>query len=242
MTERGPLRRALRRAGEWSWPYVAAGKAGAGFMHLVRGTTSLTMEPGNPFDIYADLKPFIITTWHGQHLMVTWLMRPDTPTRALVSKSRDGDLSAAFMGNFGIKAVRGSGGRKRSDSIEKGGARAFLQLKRALDEGDNVATIADISKTVARRCGQGVIALARASGRPIIPMGFATSRWWNLNSWDKATFHLPFSRGAAVAGRPIPVPRDADDSVMEVKRLEVEQAINAAVDRAYQLVGKNREW
>jgi hypothetical protein len=29
---------------------------------------------------------------------------------------------------------------------------------------------------------------------------------------------------------------------MEAKRLEVEQAINAAVDRAYQLVGKNREW
>jgi lysophospholipid acyltransferase (LPLAT)-like uncharacterized protein len=242
MADSGVARRDSGGARQSSWPFVAAGKAGAAFMRLVRATSSLTFEPGNPFEIYADIRPFIITTWHGQHLMVALIVREDSPLRALVSRSRDGDMSATFLGSFGLKAVRGSGGRNRRASVEKGGARAFLQLKRALDEGDSVATIADISNTVRRRCGQGVIALARASGRPIIPMGFATSRYWAMNTWDKATIHLPFSRAAVTAGSPIFVPSDADDVAMEATRQEVERGINAAVDRAYEMVGRNREW
>lgn len=239
---RGAVRKVLRGMRDWSWPYVAAGKTSAAYMRLVRATTPIVFEPGNPFDIYADRTPFILTGWHGQHLMVTLLMRPGDRARALVSKSRDGDLSANFMGSFGIEAIRGSGGRDRRYTVEKGGARAFLQLKRSLDEGVSIATIADISNTVARRCGDGVIALARASGRPVIPMGFATSRWYAMNTWDKATIHLPFSRGAAVVGEPVEVPRDADAALLEAKRQEVERRINGAIDRAYEIVGKRREW
>ena len=97
-------------------------------------------------------------------------------------------------------------------------APGFLQLKRSLDEGVSIATIADISNSVARRCGEGVIALARASGRPIVAMGFATSRWIELKSWDRATIHLPFSRGACVVAEPVDVPRHADEALMEAKR------------------------
>lgn len=238
----GVVRSAIRRARDWDWPFIAAGKTAAGYMRLVRATTPIVFEPGNPFEVYADRAPFILTTWHGQHLMVTLLMRRGDRARALVSKSRDGDISANFMGSFGIEAIRGSGGRNRRSTIEKGGARALLQMKRSLDEGVSIATIADISNTVARRSGDGVIALARASGRPIIPIGFATSRWYAMKTWDKATIHLPFGRGAVVLGDPIEVSRDADAVLAEEKRQEVERGINTAVDRAYEIVGKKREW
>lgn len=230
----------LRRVVDGPAPWVAAGKTAAGYMRLVRTTTPITFEPANPFEAYADRAPFILTTWHGQHFMVAFIVRAGYRLCALVSKSRDGDASAAFMGSFGIEAIRGSGGRDRKRTLEKGGARAFLQLKKALDQGASVATIADISNTVARRCGDGVIALARASARPIIPMGFATRRWMELSTWDRATIHLPFGRGAVVAGQPISVPRDADEVVMEAKRVEVEQAIDAACRRAYEIVGRQR--
>jgi len=241
--KRGPsaASRLLRRVGESPGLWNAAGKIGATYMRLVRATTPLTFEPGNPFDVYADRAPFILTGWHGQHFMVTFMMRPGDRARALVSKSRDGDASAAFMGSFGIEAIRGSGGRDRKRTIEKGGARAFLQLKKSLDEGVSIATIADVSNSIARRCGEGVIALARASGRPIIAMGFATSRWVELPSWDRATIHLPFSKGAAVVAEPVDVPRDAGDALMETKRLEVEAHINAAMARAYEIVGRRRD-
>lgn len=239
---RTAVRSAIRTARDWDWPFIAAGKTAAGYMRLVAATTPIVFEPGNPFEIYAGRAPFILTGWHGQHLMVTLMMRRGDRARALVSKSRDGDVSANFMGSFGIEAIRGSGGRDRRRAVEKGGARAFLQLKRSLDEGVSIATIADISNTVARRCGDGVIALARASGRPIIGMGFATSRWYAMHTWDKATIHLPFSRGAAVVSEPVEVPRDAGPALMEEKRQEVERRLNAAVDRAYEIVGKKREW
>jgi lysophospholipid acyltransferase (LPLAT)-like uncharacterized protein len=239
---RDTMRRVVRRARDSTWPFVAAGKAGAGFMRFVRATSAMTVEPGNPFDIYADRQPFILSTWHGQHLMLGLLMRPENPTSALISKSRDGELQTAFFGSFGIKPIRGSGGRDRLRAIEKGGARGFLQLRRALDDGESVAIVADIPNTVRRRCGPGIVTLARASGRPIIPLGFATSHWYGLNTWDKATIHLPFSRAAMVIGPPVEVPGDADDSLLEAKRKEVERDINAAMDRAYELVGRNREW
>jgi lysophospholipid acyltransferase (LPLAT)-like uncharacterized protein len=239
---RTAVRGAIRRARAWDWPFVAAGKTAAGYMRLVGATTPIVFEPGNPFEIYADRAPFILTGWHGQHLMVTLMMRRGDRARALVSKSRDGDISANFMGSFGIEAIRGSGGRDRKYTVEKGGARALLQMKRSLDDGVSIATVADISNTIARRCGDGIIALARTSGRPIICMGFATSRWYAMNTWDKATIHLPFSRGAAVVAEPIEVPRDADATLLEEKRREVERRINAAVDRAYEIVGKKREW
>jgi lysophospholipid acyltransferase (LPLAT)-like uncharacterized protein len=237
---RRALRPVLRRTRESALPWTVGGKIGAAYMRLVRATTPLTFEPGNPFEIYADRAPLILTGWHGQHFMVTFLMRHGDRARALVSRSRDGDASAAFMGSFGIEAIRGSGGRNRKRSIEKGGARAFLQLKKSLDEGVSIATIADISNSVARRCGEGVIALARASGRPIVAMGFATSRWIELKSWDRATIHLPFSRGACVVAEPVEVPRHADEALMEAKRVEVEARINAAMARAYEIVGRQR--
>ena len=241
-TGRQLWRTTLKRVGNTPSLWRAAGTLGAGFMRLVYATTSFTIEPGSPFDIYRDLAPFILTTWHGQLLMAPRLVRKGVRVRGLVSKSRDGDLSAAYLGSFGVEVVRGSGGRDRRYTVEKGGVRAFLLLKKSLEEGVSVATTADVSNTVRRHCGEGVVALARLTGRPVIPMGFATSHWFALRSWDRATFHLPFSRGAIVAGAPVFVPADADEAAFEAKRLEIERGVNAAVDRAYALVGKTRDW
>jgi lysophospholipid acyltransferase (LPLAT)-like uncharacterized protein len=232
---------ALRRAGETAWPWQAAGKVGATYMRAVRATSPLKYEPGNPFEIYAADAPFILTVWHGQHFMVPFLLRDGDRMRALISKSRDGDASAAYLGSFGIEPIRGSGGRDPRRQIEKGAVRGFLQLKKSLDDGITVGTIADVSNTVARRCGEGIIALARSSGRPIVGLGFATSRWLELNSWDRATVHFPFSKGACAVTAPIYVPRGASAETLEAKRIEVERSLNTAMSRAYEMVGRHRD-
>jgi hypothetical protein len=48
--------------------------------------------------------------------------------------------------------------------------------------------------------------------------------------------NLPFSRGAAVLGTPINVPPDADSAALEACRKQVEDSLNAATARAYELV------
>jgi lysophospholipid acyltransferase (LPLAT)-like uncharacterized protein len=235
-------RRALKRAGNSPVLPRLGGHIAAAYMRFVRLTSSFVIEPADPFDLYRDRSPFIIALWHGQQLMIVYLLGPGRRMRGLVSKSNDGELSATYLGSFGMEIIRGSGGRNRLHTTEKGGVRAFLALKKSLDEGVTIGTVADISNTVRRRCGLGIVSLARASGCPVVPLGMATSHWIGLNTWDRATIHLPFSRGACAVGVPIMVPRDADDTMMEQKRLEIELGLNAVTDRAYAMVGKSRNW
>ena len=83
----------------------------------------------------------------------------------------------------------------------------------------------------------GVILLARLSGRPIISAAIATSRRKVLEkSWDKTTINLPMGRRALAIGEPVYVPADADAGMMEMKRREVTDRLNAATERAYALV------
>ena len=99
---------------------------------------------------------------------------------------------------------------------------------------------ADVPK-VSRVAGLGIVKLAQMSGRPIYPVAIATSRRIVLDNWDRTAINLPFGRGAVVAGAPIHVPHDADDATLELARRAVEEALNAATARAYELVDGTAE-
>jgi lysophospholipid acyltransferase (LPLAT)-like uncharacterized protein len=105
----------------------------------------------------------------------------------------------------------------------------------ALAEGYSVALSADVPK-VARVVGSGIIKLAQISGRPIYPVAIATSRRIVLDNWDRTTINLPFGRGAGVGPDPVRVASDADDAALENARLLLEERLNTATRRAYELV------
>jgi lysophospholipid acyltransferase (LPLAT)-like uncharacterized protein len=88
--------------------------------------------------------------------------------------------------------------------------------------------------------GLGIIKLAQASGRPIYPSAIATSRRVVLDNWDRTTINLPFSRGAGVAAEPLNVAPDADEAVLEAARRVLEERLNAATRRAYEIVDQPR--
>ncbi|HVL72764.1 MAG TPA: DUF374 domain-containing protein, partial [Beijerinckiaceae bacterium] len=119
---------------------------------------------------------------------------------------------------------------------EKGGASALRAMLRALAGGEMVVLTADVPK-IARVCGPGIVALARLSGRPIVPVAVVTSRRLVFKSWDRASIGLPFGRGAIVLGAPIFVPRDADEAALEQARRAVEEGLDRVHGRAYALVG-----
>jgi hypothetical protein len=61
--------------------------------------------------------------------------------------------------------------------------------------------IADISKGESRQAGEGIVRLAKISGRPIVPVALATSRRNVLErTWDKTTINLPFGTPLRQAG------------------------------------------
>jgi 3-deoxy-D-manno-octulosonic-acid transferase len=87
--------------------------------------------------------------------------------------------------------------------------------------------------TCSRRCGLGIVTLARLSGRPIVPTAIASSRYCSLHTPNRYTINFPYSQLALVVGKPMFIPRDAETEELEHCRQRVETALNEVTDKAY---------
>jgi lysophospholipid acyltransferase (LPLAT)-like uncharacterized protein len=207
----------------------------ARYLGLVQRTNSFVMEPPDAYERIGPLMPVIAAMWHGQHFMIHFARRAGDPAASLVSRSADGEINALALRHLGVRAIRGSGARGR-DPRHKGGAHALRAMLRALEAGEMVVMTADVPK-IARICGEGIVTLARLSGRPIVPVAVVTSRRIDFKSWDRASLGLPFGRGAMVLGAPIFVARDADAAALAEARRAVEDGLDQAHERAYAMLG-----
>jgi lysophospholipid acyltransferase (LPLAT)-like uncharacterized protein len=223
-----------KRLREAPWVTASAGALVAQYLRLVWRTNTFVWEPHDLYDHVAPDLPAIVTMWHGQHFMAPFLRRSEHRVKALISSHRDAEINAIAAKRLGTESIRGSGAPSR-EFVRKRGVPAFLEMRAALDDGWIVMMTADVPK-VARVAGRGIVLLAAASGRPILPFGIATSRRIELRNWDRSAVNLPFGRGAMVLGDIVRVPPDADEQAMEEYRRAVEASLNAATARAYELV------
>ena len=210
----------------------------AAWLRLVHATSRLVNDPAEGYARVEGHYPAIVALWHGQHFMVPLVKRKKDPFRALVSRSGDGHLNSVAAECLGVEVVRGSGGRNRAKTLTKGGIAALKNLVSTLAEGIGVVMTVNVPKTGARECGLGVVTLAKLSGRPIIPAAYASSLRIDLDSWDKASINMPFSRASFVIGDPIYVDKDADADELERMRKLVEGALNKVTAEAYGLLDK----
>ena len=228
----------LRRLTTAFWFQKTVGVIAAEYLRLVWNTTRFRLEPP---DIYESIKPdlpVIIAMWHGQHFLMPFIRHKTHRAKTLISHHRDGAMNAAAANWLGVETVRGSGTHS-PDFDKKGGTSAFREMLTALDDGYSVALTADVPK-VARVCGHGIVKLASMSGCAIYPIAIATHRRRELNNWDRSAVPLPLGRGARIAGRPVRVPRDAGDAELEAARRAVEESLNAATARAYEIADRKR--
>jgi len=237
----GAFRRRSKRLGRrlLSKPAVhaAAGWLVYAALRFIHGTQKGVSGSSDFTKVLTEEHPAIVALWHGQHLLAPFFRPRTLPYVALLSRNADAEINASVVERFGIRTVRGSGGRVRNAVSQKGGARALIVLRRMLGEGTGVCMIADVPKGTPREAGLGIVTLARLSGRPIVPSAAVTSRRHVIaKSWDQTAIPLPFGRLAVVLGEPIFVPADADAAVMEMKRAEVTRAIEAANAKAQALV------
>jgi hypothetical protein len=214
----------------------AVGAVGAWYLRLVWHTSRITYEPATLYERVQ--MPAIIAMWHGQHFLTPFIKRNEARHRAkvLISRHRDGEVNARAAERLGIGTIRGSGAHN-GEFHRKGGAAAFTEMLDALKAGYNVALTADVPK-VARVVGLGVVKLAQHSGCPIYAIAIASSRRIELDNWDRTAINLPCSRIALAASDAIYVARDADDAALESARQDVENALNRATARAYDIVDR----
>jgi hypothetical protein len=219
-----------------SWVQRAVGILAAEFLRLVWLTNKFNIDPPDAYERAELRMPIILAFWHGQHFMTPFIKRKKSyRVKVLISRHRDGEFNAITAERLGIGTIRGSGDHGSAFN-RKGGVGAFKEMVRAQAENYNVALTADVPKR-SRVAGLGIIMLARETGRPIMPIAMATSRFVRLNNWDRTTINLPFGRGAMVGDEMIVVPPDADGETMEKLRAQLEAALNEVTGRAYAQVG-----
>ena len=220
-----------------SGPVVAFGSAiAAAYIRLVYNMSEVRRDPPDTDAKLFSEHPQIFAMWHGQFGMLPKI-KPDRPAdvAAMVARHGDAELIGAVLKRFGMWLIRGAGaGRRRRD---RGGAVAFRGALTALQHGTTVAMTADFAPGPARKAGDGIVMLAKLSGRPIVPCAMATSRFIALKSWSAFTINLPFSKLGIVVGDPVRVPEDADSATLEAARIAVERGLNQATARAYDLAG-----
>ncbi|EYS90986.1 hypothetical protein X471_01120 [Bartonella bacilliformis str. Heidi Mejia] len=206
----------------------------ASYLRFVYWTNPRLKSSDDARQAHNTYNPFIITFWHGRHIMGPFLRPSDEVIMGMFSRSADAEINAQLAKKLGLEIVRGSGGRGKTHYVNKGGAKALLTLKNSLKSGKTVAMIADIANGKAREAGKGIILLAKISGRPIIPYIYAFSREKILeNTWDRAAIPLPFGRSIFLMGEALFVPDDADDILLEEKRIELTDMMNRLTDEAY---------
>jgi 3-deoxy-D-manno-octulosonic-acid transferase len=211
----------------------------AGLIRTVKATSRTIHEPPDLIERLRAQVPFIMAMWHGQFMMLADLNTREFNVSAMVARHGDAEIMAYVLEKFGISAIRGAGAGRRKKN--RGGVYALRAAHHALDQGTIVAMTADVPATKPRVAGDGIVTLAKLSGRPIIPVAAATSRYAVLNTWSKMTVNMPFSRLAVVAGDPIFVAADADDGALETARSDVETSLNAITARAYALAQQSQQ-
>ena len=151
----------------------------------------------------------------------------------MVSSSRDGDLIADTIERYGLRAVRGSSGRR--------GGGALQEMIEGLEKNAvSAGIIVDGPKGPPLVAKAGAIVIARATGLPIVP-----GAWWSkpilhVGSWDRTIVPLPFSRIVFAYGAPLVVERDTPDEEIESCREELTRRLLAARTKAQEIVASGR--
>lgn len=202
----------------------------AQYIRLVWWTGRWRIENGHvPAAFWDEEKPFILAFWHGRLLMVPEIWRDGVPLSVLISQHRDGQLIARTVAPLGVGSIPGSSTR--------GGTQAVRTMLKMLRAGDCVGITPDGPKGPRMRATSGVVAVARLSGCPVIPMAYSARRHRRLRSWDRFLVPLPFTRGVVLWGEPIAVPKDLDEAGIEEWRDRIERTLNAQAAEADRLAG-----
>lgn len=166
----------------------------------------------------------IFAFWHGRMMVLPAFCPPGRKMRVLISRHRDGILISRVISHFGQATVSGSS--------SKGGAAAAKEIRRALETGDNIGITPDGPRGPAQTAAFGAVTLARLTGKPVLPVAFASSRTVRLKSWDRFVLALPFGRIVLCVGAPIAMPDTASGEREELLRRQLEHAMNRLVEKA----------
>jgi lysophospholipid acyltransferase (LPLAT)-like uncharacterized protein len=174
-----------------------------------------------------------LALWHGRMLLGLghhgareWCV--------LVSGSQDGDISHALLERFGYRVIRGS--------TSRGGASAVREMLAALAGGSVLVITPDGPRGPRHSMNPGLAWMARATGYPIVPIGFACDRAWHARSWDRFTLPRMRARVVMVYGEPVRVEPTAGDVELAAATERVRQTLLRTERRGFEILQTEPDW
>jgi lysophospholipid acyltransferase (LPLAT)-like uncharacterized protein len=164
--------------------------------------------------------------WHDRIFAGTYFFR-NRKIIVMNSLSFDGAYMARFVQKLGYGSVRGSSTR--------GGTGALVEMIRLMRSGFATAFTVDGPRGPRYEAKLGPVLLSKKTGDPMLPFLLECKRFWTVGSWDRAQIPKPFSQVKLMIEKPIQVSENASDDELEVKRLELQSALEA-------LVARGAEW
>ena len=186
----------------------------------------------DPHQLGSNPARYIYAFWHENMLLLAYhYARPDV--YVLVSQHADGELISGVCRHLGFRIVRGSTTRR--------GAAALHQMVH-LSQDAHLAITPDGPRGPRRTLQVGAVYLAARTGLPIVPVGVGFRRAWRMRSWDRFTIPKPWARVVMVYGAPIRVERSADEATLTRLTDAVRDALIAAEQHGFDLLGEERDW
>ncbi len=191
------------------------------FVDLWLGTCRFRCLGGdNLYPFFDSGRPVITAIWHSSLIYTLYRFKMHQAV-VMVSGSRDGEWVARALSHWGQIPMRGS--------KHKGGLAAIKKMGEMVRKyGYNAGIVADGSRGPAGIAQNGPVVLARDTGAPLVPLGFASSPAYRFNSWDRTILPLPFSRVVLACGKPLFIPEGTRGSVLANYRERLQNALNQA--------------
>jgi len=168
-------------------------------------------------------QPFVIVLWHDELFSITAFgVTHTTGLIAVVSASKDGQMVATVMEKLGQTTVRGSS--------SKGGFRALLKAKRAMDRENRMTVFAvDGPRGPRHEPKNGAIFLAQHARARIVPIrAYPKKKKIFEKAWDRFQLPCPFTRCQLVVGEPYEVTNEKlDKDVLARERERMKEILNS---------------
>ncbi len=165
--------------------------------------------------------PMIWLFWHNRLFAMPPTYKRYLKSRSgavMTSASKDGEIVASTIGQFGVSSVRGSSSR--------GGAKALLEMSSWVEEGYDVAITPDGPRGPRYKLAPGAVKLAQVSGARILPVRIDYSSYWTFKSWDKFRLPRPFCKVTVVIEPCQEVNPDLEGENFEAERGRIESILN----------------
>jgi hypothetical protein len=167
---------------------------------------------------------FAVAGFHGTLLYPCYYCKRFSGV-IMVSRSWDGDLMATCLRAWGYETARGSSSRDGKEALHE-----MIDMAKTTNCCTGLAV--DAPRGPAQIVKMGIVALARETGQPILPITSWTTRHVQFKSWDKMILPLPFGTIVMNYGKPMRVSRELRKEDYEIVRQEIENSLLQALFEA----------